>query len=63
MYYLIFKKRTGDIDIIEKITLLKWKEYVQMFSSPGGVLDEFTKEVPNLHMKLKLRLKTTSMYT
>jgi len=50
---------TGDIDIIEKITLLKWKEYVQMFSSPGGVLDEFTKEVPNLHMKLKLRLKTT----
>ncbi|ORX46581.1 hypothetical protein BCR36DRAFT_296911 [Piromyces finnis] len=49
---------TGDIDIIEKVTLLRWKEYVNIFSCSGGVLEEFTNEVPNLYMKYKLRLKS-----
>ncbi|OUM68264.1 hypothetical protein PIROE2DRAFT_4002, partial [Piromyces sp. E2] len=50
---------SGDIDIIERITLYKWKKYVEMFSRKGGIMDKFSKDVPTLYFKNKLRLKTT----
>eukprot|EP00833_Pecoramyces_ruminatium_P004739 jgi/Orpsp1_1/1178771/evm.model.c7180000066685.1 len=49
----------GDIDIIEKISYLKWREIVNKFSGPGGILDEWTSVLPNLYLKYKISIKTT----
>jgi len=48
----------GDIDIIEKIMYLKWRELINKLSGPGGALDEWTKILPNLYLKYKLSIKT-----
>jgi hypothetical protein len=48
-----------DIDVIEKLSYLKWKEYIELLVKPNGILDEWNSTTPNLYIKYKLKGKTT----
>jgi len=43
------------------MSYIKWKEYINTFIKPNGILDEWNSTTPNLYLKAKLKLKTTSM--
>jgi len=49
----------GDIDVVEKISYLKWKGYSEKITQPGGLLDEWNKTTPYLYIKCKSKLKTS----
>jgi len=48
----------GDIDIIEKITLMKYRDYARGFAVSGGKLEEWNSVLPNVHLKLKFKCKS-----
>jgi len=48
----------GDIDIIEKITLMKYRDYAKGFAVSGGKLEEWNSVLPNVHLKLKIKFKS-----
>jgi len=49
----------GDIDVIEKMSLKKWMDYLNIFIKEGGLLEQWNSTTPNLYLKCKLKLKTT----
>ncbi|KAL6612451.1 hypothetical protein U3516DRAFT_901632 [Neocallimastix sp. 'constans'] len=49
----------GDIDIIEKITLMKYRDYAKGFAVSGGKLEEWNSVLPCVHLKLKFKCKST----
>ncbi|ORX59132.1 hypothetical protein BCR36DRAFT_342903 [Piromyces finnis] len=48
----------GDIDIIEKIILMKYRDYIKGFAVSGGKLEQWNEVLPNVHMKIKFKCKS-----
>eukprot|EP00833_Pecoramyces_ruminatium_P016784 jgi/Orpsp1_1/1190816/evm.model.d7180000081390.1 len=48
----------GDIDIIEKISLMKYRDYAKGFAVSGGKLEEWNSVLPCVHLKLKFKCKS-----
>jgi hypothetical protein len=48
----------GDIDIIEKISLMKYRDYARGFAVSGGKLEEWNTVLPCVHLKMKFKCKS-----
>jgi len=42
------------------MVIIKWKEIVRRVTEPGGLLDRWSVTTPNLYIKMKVKVKTTS---
>jgi len=48
----------GDIDIVEKITIMKLRDYAKKFAISGGKLEQWNSVLPNVYLKIKLKCKS-----
>lgn len=48
----------GDMDLIEKLTMLKFRDYKKCLNKKGGILDKWNESLPNFHYKAHLKFKS-----
>jgi len=48
----------GDVDLIEKISNLKFRDYCRYFNEKGGKLDEWNETMPFLHYRAQVKFKS-----
>jgi len=48
----------GDMDLVEKLSYMKFKSYFDGFGKEGGIIDQWNDKLPNCHMKLQMKFKS-----